>query len=308
MRIVWAIALLWILVWQLDAWQRLPAFWPHLASLQILLAIGLTVPIILCRALRWNLILRDVGRAFPAVDLAVAYGSSLFLGMVTPGKVGEGSRAWFARDRCHGSLSTAVFSVALDKILDVVPTLFGAVALLLAFRRAELVPSGPVWVALSLGLVFTTLLVLRPRTLQNSLARLARRASRNVSRRAAPATALAVVSGRTVLKALACSAALHALALGQSVLFALAAGISLSPWMLYGAICVGAVAAALPLSIGGLGSRELALIMVLAMLGVPKEAAVDFSLFHLANAIFTAMVTAPFLLAGRWRRTALEQS
>jgi hypothetical protein len=44
LRIAAAIALLWILAWQLDAWQRLPKFWPHLASLEILLAIGLTVP------------------------------------------------------------------------------------------------------------------------------------------------------------------------------------------------------------------------------------------------------------------------
>jgi uncharacterized membrane protein YbhN (UPF0104 family) len=302
-RIAGALALLWILAWQLDAWQRLPAFWPHLTSLQGAAALALTVPIIVSRALRWNIILRDLGRSFPPLELAVVYGSSLFLGLVTPGKIGEGSRIWFARERCRGGLPAAAFSVALDKILDVVPTLLGAVALLFAARAIPFTPSRTAWVALSVVVLLSVFVAVRPGTLQTAIAWIARRRSRPGETQAPASTS--PLSNRALLKAFACSAAVHAFALGQSVLFAQAVGISLSPAALYGAICVGAVAAALPLSIGGLGSREIALVMGLTLLGVSREAAVDFSLFHLANSILTAVLTAPLLAAWRSRNPPL---
>lgn len=302
-RIAVAAILMWLLARQMDAWQRVPNLWSHLNSAQGYFALALTLFIILARAIRWNTILGAMGRAFPAGELAVVYGTSLFLGLVTPGKIGEGSRIWFARDRATGGLPTAAFTVAFDKLLDVVPTVLFALAFLLGSGASPIAASTSTWTALAIVVACLAFVMLRPSALQSVLELIGRRVRPS---RASPSAnklnSTAALTFPALMKALLCSVAIHALALVQSMLFADSVGIELPIMSLYGAICVGAVAAALPVSIGGLGSREVALVLALELQSIPEPMAVDFSLFHFVNSLLTAAITAPFFSMHRWRR------
>ena len=61
-------------------------------------------------------------RPLPVVRLLRVYAAAFFLGLVSPGRLGELVRIWMARDYVN-SLPSAAVSVVFDRVFDVVPTL-----------------------------------------------------------------------------------------------------------------------------------------------------------------------------------------
>ncbi|KPK36342.1 MAG: hypothetical protein AMK70_02625 [Nitrospira bacterium SG8_35_1] len=82
------------------------------------LSVLIIVPFCFIKYLRWRCLLQGMGIQVPLWGLFVIYLKGIFLGSVTPGRVGELSRAWFLKDR-ENDLYKGLTSVFLDRLLDV---------------------------------------------------------------------------------------------------------------------------------------------------------------------------------------------
>ncbi|GGA81766.1 hypothetical protein GCM10011521_20130 [Arenimonas soli] len=283
------------LVLHLDPGSRMQAWTPELAAGPALAGFLVTAALITLRAWRWNLILGAGGAALPAGELARIYGASFFLGLVSPGKLGELSRVWMIRHR-QPDLGVAALSVVFDRAFDLVPCLlviglFGALA---TVTDSGIVDAIRITFVVFAGVLIA--LLLRPGWLQRRVAiAAARLQARSANGAARPVPVVdSRFSRRTLVAATGLSILSQALAILQVWLFARAAQVEIDALSVYAVVTMATVVASLPLSVAGIGTREAAVVLALGALGVPIANAMGFSLFWLIN--FLAMLAATFVL------------
>jgi len=89
----------------------------------ILLAIIITFPIILSKSLCWNYIKKQQGIKYKLKDSILMHLSSIYVGLITPGKIGELSKALYLKKDGY-SMGKSLVSGILDRISDFVFLLF----------------------------------------------------------------------------------------------------------------------------------------------------------------------------------------
>lgn len=78
----------------------------------------LNIPLIWIKALRWRLLLSWQGYHIRASDSFLYYLSSVSLGAITPGRIGEFSKVFYLKRAGISTLSQGLSSVLLDRLLD----------------------------------------------------------------------------------------------------------------------------------------------------------------------------------------------
>lgn len=94
----------------------------------LLLALLLTLPQLGLRAYRWYFLLRLQKINCGFRDAVIYYVAGMYIGMFTPGRVGEASKALFLKAGQKSSFSRSMSSVFVDRILDIY-VLLGCVVL-----------------------------------------------------------------------------------------------------------------------------------------------------------------------------------
>jgi uncharacterized protein (TIRG00374 family) len=274
----------------------------------LLVAMAANLPLFGLKAWRWRELLRMQGIIYLWHEAFLVFVAGLFLGLVTPGRVGEVGKALYLKQDRNVPVSEGLANVLMDRLFDLYTILVLGAAGLAWFRLL------PPW---SLGLImsgtvvalFLPLLLLSERLATWGLALFQRlpvlgqhnvRATQAVRRfqqglRPLLTPRLAVPLALTLLA--------YALFFWQGWLLALALDLPLG--MVYLAVClsVAGVAALLPISFSGLGTRDAILILLFAPLGLAAEEAVAFStLFFL-----TFYVGGGALGAIAWQVKPLEQ-
>jgi uncharacterized protein (TIRG00374 family) len=256
---------------------------------RFLLAALLLYPcLILLKAWRWRLLLRQQGVNYGLVPAFAAYNSSLAIGYVTPGRLGEFVKALHLRQDEGLSLGYALSSVLLDRILDLYLLLIAAGLGIVLFAAPGhlLVPSLLVLTAVALG----PLVVLVPHVSRRLTALVTRGTSRlmggslgeqlnrNLDSFQRGMEQLVTVR---LLPPLICTGIAYLVFYSQCYLGALA--LELPVTYLYTAYCVSlaSLLALLPVSISGLGVREATFIALLSPLAIAAETAVTYSLLIL---------------------------
>lgn len=260
------------------------------------LGILVTFCLISVRAARWNMLLRASGAALPLRRLASIYGSSFFLGLVSPGKIGEISRVWMVR-RDVGGIAPAAVSVVVDRAFDLVSTLMlvGVFGTLVSIEGYETLSAvlRTLCILAAVGLAVT---LGQPRVLQTCVYAVTARLLRRISSQTKDCQPDDIHVGfrpSTLLGAAGLSLFSQALALVQIYLFAQAVQISLNPISIYAVVTMATIIASLPLSVAGIGTREAAVILSLVAMGVDSEQAFAFSILWLVN--FLVMLATSFL-------------
>jgi glycosyltransferase 2 family protein len=243
------------------------------------------------KAWRWQRLLRAQSIELPARVSLAAFLSGQFYAQVTLGRLGEFFRVEALLDRGVGA-GRALASCVFDRLLDVF-IVFGLGAV---FATRVLVDGQLAWLALALlvagaaalGLLLRYAVPLRPGTAANPLQRWLGRleGGRLIGRlvhggRELLAGMLPMLRGRVLAEALLWSAISW---FGYfEALFQLADGLALgvSRVLLTATAAFAALTALLPVTVSGLGARELIYIQVLEGQGVPNETAVVLSLLHL---------------------------
>ncbi|NJP06939.1 MAG: flippase-like domain-containing protein, partial [Chloroflexaceae bacterium] len=112
----------------------------------------LIIPLIYTKTVRWQGILQAQSIHFATTPALLAYFGSLFIGFLTPGRLGEFVKAVHVSQDCQVPSAHAFSSVLADRLFDLyLLLLVGSAALL------SLTLGGTAFVALGLSLVLLTL-------------------------------------------------------------------------------------------------------------------------------------------------------
>jgi uncharacterized protein (TIRG00374 family) len=253
----------------------------HLASpdwISIAVSVTLATSIALLHALRWRIVLVQLGRgiSFPEGLRLVLIG--YFFNQTLPSTIGgDGVRMWGAY-RLGVPAPEAISSVVIDRIMALgslvlmivigLPWLFGIITAPLARWTVVLVIAAAtlaIMLLASLGRFASTLHRWRPTRMLLPIAHGLRALISRVS-------ATSQVVALTVVAYALVSVVVHVLARGLFVELSVADALLLIPLV--------TLVAVLPISIAGWGVRENAMIVALGLIGVPAVAALSVSLLY----------------------------
>jgi len=273
------------------------------------LAVLPTVPL---RSWRWRILVAASGTRLEAVEALNAYAFSIVVGAATPGRLGELIKIGYLRSK-GVSTSAAVLSVGLDRLLDVAfLAIVGAGALAAHFggRSAAVVASAMLGTAVLGVAALSYALSAHGRRAAGSL--VSRLLPLALSRRIQPAISSlgsqAEGLSKSTLGAVGLLTALTWIATYLAVyLCAVALGLDVPFLDVCGVTAVSSLVTFLPISILGLGTRDVSLIALLAPFGVPATGAVALSALYLGITLWVVLACSYSLVtpaASAWRGRA----
>lgn len=244
--------------------------------------------LILLKAWRWRMLLRQQHINYSLVAAYAAYNSSLGAGYATPGRVGEFVKALYLRQDEDVPLGQAISSVVMDRLFDLyllLMTAWGgmvifslpgplstvAVVVLVLGALAPLLILIPVMARRLTVLLMRLLPILGVARYREEIKRTLNGFDRGMEQ---------LLSIRLLFPLLVTGVA-YAVFYLQCYLIALALRLPLS--YAYAAFCVSiaSLLALLPISISGLGVRDATFLALLLPLGVTAELAISYSLLIL---------------------------
>jgi uncharacterized membrane protein YbhN (UPF0104 family) len=263
---------------------------------------------LLLKSLRWQRMLAVQGLRLPPRVALAAFLSSQFYGQVTLGRLGELYRAEALIERGVPA-GTALSSSIYDRLLDL-----AAVLLLAAALSALVVGNGRAAVVAALGMLLLgglAIFVLQAPglTALPAVARLRAFLASRRGTRGALGMLSQLVSGLGPLlrpafmfEATVWTAAAWSLYFASLWQLADGMGIVASRSALTAGAALGALSALLPVTLSGLGAREVIFMNVLAVEHVPGSRAVVLSLVHLCVMSAVAIVLGLFGILARQRQ------
>ncbi len=248
----------------------------------LLLAVALSPFLFGLKAWRWQGLLRMQGIHYRWRDAFLAFVSGLFMGLITPGRVGEMAKALYLKQDQNVPVSEGLANVLMDRLFDLYAILLLGCAGLVWFRLL------PDW-ALALVVVGTGIALLMPIALLSErlasfglgligrLPVLKRTAGRLENAVKGFQQGLRPLLKPGLVRPLVLTLVSYAFFFGQAWLLALA--LDLEVGLVYLAVClsIAGVITLLPISFSGLGTRDAILIALFAPLGLAAERAVAYS-------------------------------
>ncbi|WP_437277085.1 lysylphosphatidylglycerol synthase transmembrane domain-containing protein [Sorangium sp. So ce375] len=252
------------------------------------LAAVLNVLNIHLKVVRWDALLRARGIVYPLRRAWSAYATSLYVGMLTPGRVGDLLRIRYLRHDLGVTYAEGLATVVMDRLCDLyVLAAFVAVGVA---RYSAVIAGRLAWVTWG-GIALTVLaplVLLIPGLAERLLLAFSRKIAKDPPENADPGAAsrflvaLRAHVGRGLLFTLPVTVATFVVNFVQGYLIARALGVSLS---LFDVTCLLAIAnllGLLPISIAGVGVREFFFALVFPSLGLTAEHGVSFGLLVFA--------------------------
>ena len=308
-------ALLIFFLWKLNL--DLGKVWDELSQANLWYigaSVLLVFPFIALKAWRWQAILGDVGIRLSFGKAYRIYALGLAAGSFTPGQAGDFLKAW-ELSRAGHSLGSAFLSAVLDRLFDVAVLVLlaasgllvlgadfsnvlpGLIGLLAGVVVALVVLSVPTFRARLLNIA---LKMARKKKIENQKSQIEERdiaasvrppSSGDQSPVAPDAPSSALAPGLTpfggqpsalnFIAVFLLTLAASGLALVRVWLLALALGLNLGLMETVAASSLATVVSLLPISVAGIGARDVALVVILGRLGYSTEKAISLSSFIL---------------------------
>lgn len=291
---------------KLDA-DRMRAAMNHVGVFDLLLACVMFGVNLWLKAWRWQRMLAWQGIALPGRVALAAFFSGQFYGQVTVGRVGELMRAE-ALTKAGVSTGRALSACLIDRVLDlglVAATATVLSALLLADAAGAIVAS-----IVLIALTLAGLRVLQAIASAHRRGTLGTLAKKPAISRALDFLADLMEGARPLLRPLALAESLAWTSLAWTFYFAtlwmLARGAEVyaSFSVLTAASSLAALSTLLPITVSGLGAREVIFSQMMQTQGVANEAAVVLALLNLAVMMLTTLVLGGLGLLVRQRQLA----
>jgi hypothetical protein len=295
LRII-GLLLLAFLLWKIDL-RRMLTVLKQADPFLVAIAVALNLPQIGLKAIRWRRLLASQNISYPVSSALLAYFGSIFIGLLTPGRLGEFIKTWHVHHDCGVPKMRAFSSVLADRLFDLYALLlFGGAALLsktvghqqaslLGFAGSAVILVLPLLLFLHDGL-FETIKAMGKR-----LGKLGTKLFADESWLLNLRTGLKDLSTAAILGSTAITVGAYALFFLQCHLLALAVNLNAGFLQTSFAVALGSLITLLPISISGLGTREAAIMAYLGSVGVSSEASLGYSLlvfatFYVAGALF----------------------
>ncbi|MFO0611386.1 MAG: lysylphosphatidylglycerol synthase transmembrane domain-containing protein [Polyangiaceae bacterium] len=249
-------------------------------GLPLAAALLLNVAPLYLKGLRWTLQLRTRGIDYPTRRSVVSLGASLYLGMLTPGRVGDVVRVQYLRHEANVPYAEGLASIVLDRLMDLY-VLAGFVSIAVAHYGTKLDERLRVvsWVMVGATLVLPVVLFI-PGLAERVLRVVYRRMSKEASDSGWPRFLEGVRSAArgALLPCLLLTVAAFAVGYVQGYLAARAMGLELSLYECTCLIAVQSFMGLLPISVSGVGVREAFYAAVFPAIGFSAEQGTAFGL------------------------------
>jgi hypothetical protein len=287
-------ALLLVVVGRLD---DKAALWTAVKDANILLlaiALLLNVPVVHLKVVRWRALLAARGFRYPLGRSYAAVLSSLYLGMLTPGRVGDVLRVQYVKREIQVPYAEGLAATVMDRFCDLY--VLAAVVALGTVHFAAALDNKLVylsWVSVAIAALAPSLFLLKgpAELLSRVLRRLTDRWHASLS---ALLAALRALVGKALLVAILLTVASFAINYVQGWLIADAMEIDLGFFDVASLLATTSLLGLMPISVSGVGVRELFLALVFPALGLLAAQGVAFGLLvFLCN--YIAIVLAGFV-------------
>ncbi len=263
----------------------------------LLLALLLTIPFVLLKSLRWSCLLRLQKIDYPFRSSTLAYLSSMYLGLVTPGRIGDFAKVLYLKNEQDISFSRGFSSVFVDRLFDLLILLLMACAGVLTFALPTnvLLILLVILLLLAAGIVVFTVDSVGRRLIHFLLKLVLPRKRQDIARDKFDIfySAVQQLKKPGIINALLLSVAAYAIFYLQCYLIARSVNISISYLNAAFSISTANLVSLLPISISGIGTRDATLISIFSVLDLSKESALVFSiLFLFISNISTCLIGA----------------
>jgi len=275
-------ALLVAVVWSLDdkaeLWRTVKeANWSLLSA-----AVVMNAPIVHFKVVRWQKLLAARGYHYPLGRTYLAVLSSLYLGMVTPGRVGDALRIQYVKHDIDVPYPEGLAVTLMDRFCDLY-VLAGVVALGTVHFASALTTdlANITWGAVAIAVLAPLAFLLKGpmELLSRALSGLTKRWHASMD---ALLGALRGLVGKSLLLAILLTVASFAVNYFQGWLVAGALGIELSYADVASLLATTSLLGLMPISVSGVGVRELFLALVFPALGLLAAQGVAFGLMVFA--------------------------
>jgi glycosyltransferase 2 family protein len=253
---------------------------------KILIAFLMIFPLIASKTIRWQLLLRAHSIKFRFSGAILAYFSSLFIGFLTPGRIGEFSKAFYVSQELGVSNVRAFTTVLLDRLFD-----FGCLLVIGSISVAMLPIAN--WSKLLISLILLlpigiVAVLFHPDSgnlivrVQKPLKFYGNIVSKIFSSLFEVLLNLRLLTYRSFLSALFITIVSYLIFFGQCFLLARSLEIPLNFFHVSFAVTLGSLVTLLPVSISGIGTREAVIVWYFGFLEIAPEASLSFSLLIFA--------------------------
>ncbi len=250
-------------------------------SLPLFAALGLNLLMIHLKVWRWVLLLRARGITFPMKRAWSSFLASSYVGMLTPGRVGDVLRVQYLRHDLGVSYAEGLASVVVDRFCD----LYVLVAFVsLAIIRFRSVIAGQLayltWITIALT-VLGPLLFFIPGIAEAVAARVYAKLVRGPNAEAGFSLFLQAMRaslGRVLWVVIPLTVFAFVVNFFQGYLLAQALGINIPVYDVGCLLAIASLLGLLPISISGLGVREFLYGLVFPLLGYSEAHGVGFGL------------------------------
>jgi uncharacterized protein (TIRG00374 family) len=267
-----------VVVWRLDDKAALWGAVKDASALPLMFALLLNVPVVHLKVVRWRELLAARGYHYPLGRSYTAVLSSLYLGMLTPGRVGDVLRVQYVKREIDMPYAEGLAATVMDRFCDLY--VLAAVVALGTVHFATALDSNVVyasWAAVVVATLAPSLFLFRgPAELLSRVLR--RMTERWHTSLAVLLQALRSLVGRALLFAIPLTIASFAINYTQGWLIAQALGIDLSFLDVASLLATTSLLGLMPISVSGVGVRELFLALVFPALSLLPAQGVAFGL------------------------------
>lgn len=264
----------------------------------------LSIPVFFLRSLRWRYILLKLKIIYNFKPVMSIYFASLYLGLVTPGRLGEFTKLIYLNHDGY-PFGKSLFSVIIDRLFDFILLLIIATIGILIFSNLFYFPNLVFYGFFTLFVIIVLIILIKIRkdSLQKNIIKILNFVIPRKFRKILITESddffknINIFSLISLLNITGITIASSLLYFLQAYFLILSLGISINFFYLVFTVSLAAIAAIVPISILGIGTRDAALIFLLSHAGIRSELAIAFSVLILLNILILAFFCLPFWLA-----------
>lgn len=233
------------------------------------------------KAFRWNLLMRQQSIFFSQKKSFIAYLTSFFIGLLTPGRVGEIVKVYYVRSLPGSNLFKSFQTVIADRFYDLYFLAgFGLVSYCLIFKenQMQLIFSAILAVLAGLPLLKLFLNIIKPYQAHQGIVAFIH-------------GSLSMITSPHAFYPWVSTLAAYLAFFFQSWLIAKSLDIPIDFLSLASIMTLTSVILLLPITWAGMGTRELSLVILMAPYGVAAEKALAFSFLQFTSSFFIGGIT-----------------